>query len=101
MNNNSDDECSEKKGYCGNGTCLNTIYGRHCDCEGGFENQDQQSKLPCQDINECDYVDCGHGICYNEVGSFRCECDYGYFNLFNSTDSKCGKHHIFKYFTYL
>ena len=92
------DECSKNATYCGNGTCVNTIYGRQCNCKDGFENQNQILELPCQDINECVNIDCGYGTCYNTIGSFVCECDEGYSNLFNSSVSKCGKyliHHKF------
>jgi len=73
-----EDECSENVSYCGNGNCLNTINGRKCNCNEGFENQDQNPGLPCQDINECVLGYCGLGSCSNSEGSFNCTCPDGF-----------------------
>ena len=79
--------------YCDNGgTCLNSITGRQCSCNEGFENQDLNPGLPCQDINECDVmnIDCGRGICRNNPGSYSCICFDGSTNFKNDSSLICG-----------
>ena len=85
------DKCNQNATYCGNGTCSSTIYRRRCHCEEGFDNQDRNPELPCQDINECDYYDCREGTCVNSIGSYTCNCFDGFTNLNNDSSLICGE----------
>ena len=70
---------------------MNSIHGRQCSCNEGFENQDQNPSLPCQDINECDGYYCGQGECINNDGSYSCDCFDGFYNFKNDSSLFCGK----------
>ena len=67
-----------------------------CTCQEGFENQDQNPGLPCQDINECDVmdIDCGDGICQNNIGCHSCICNQGSINAFNDESAICGQFYL-------
>ncbi|XP_067936745.1 fibrillin-2-like [Watersipora subatra] len=70
-------ECLMHEDMCKNGRCINTDGGFRCDCNAGFE-LDQDSEL-CVDIDECEERDaCGQGLCRNTIGGFICSCNVGF-----------------------
>ena len=84
------DQCRLNTTYCGNGFYMSSSDGLcHCNCHDGFENQDRNSELPCQDTDECLTYDCKNGNCQNGVGNFSCECNDGYYNEWNTPDTSC------------
>ena len=85
----SNDNCLNNETYCGNGTCSSTANSVECNCNEGFENEEEQPELPCIPKNYCRDVDCGQGYCQTQLNSFSCVCNEGYFNLWNRTDFEC------------
>ncbi|CAH3029259.1 unnamed protein product [Porites evermanni] len=76
------DECKEKPGRCGVGTCWNYRGWFSCRCPRGYRHNGST----CTDIDECkDYraPDCGEATCLNTPGSYVCQCAPGH-QLINS-----------------
>ena len=73
------DECQLMPGACQHGTCMNTIGSFKCDCERGYEFDEDAHQ--CVDRNECllGTSPCtGNSECINVPGSFYCRCPEGY-----------------------
>ncbi len=63
---------------CGpNGSCVEVGDAAECDCDDGFEEQNQTCISTSND--PCEGVDCGDGgSCVEASGMPQCECDEGY-----------------------
>ena len=67
---------------CGSGTCVPREDYHECECQEGYQAQDQQ----CVDIDECAAgAECGQGHCVNTEGSYSCQCEEG----FRSSGDSC------------
>ena len=82
-------ECTACETDCQNGQCVIINSTEHCICNIGFENINEDSARPCDDINECDIINCGQGTCFNSHGSFMCHCDDGFENLNSDLSQPC------------
>ena len=89
------DQCSSCS--CENGECVMIDGNEECRCHNGFKNKNDDSLLPCEDIDECfeSSPDCDNGVCRNSIGSFSCDCNQGFNNLLNNPSSICGKIKIY------
>ena len=73
------DECELMPGTCQHGTCMNTIGSFKCECERGYEFDEDAHQ--CVDKNECllGLNPCtANSECVNVPGSFYCRCPPGY-----------------------
>lgn len=80
------DECKEKPGRCGSGTCRNYRGWFSCRCPKGYRYHGST----CSDIDECKLYrppDCGEATCINTPGSHVCQCARGY--QFNASLLAC------------
>ncbi|XP_055496106.1 latent-transforming growth factor beta-binding protein 2-like isoform X2 [Leucoraja erinacea] len=70
--------CEVSPNVCGPGICINRQVGYTCDCDTGYQLDNQQNK--CVDINECREIPqlCSYGQCGNTAGGYRCTCLTGF-----------------------
>ena len=72
------DECRMMPGICQHGTCMNTVGSFRCECEVGYQFDEDSHQ--CVDRNECTSLSPCSGLaqCVNTPGSFYCNCPPGY-----------------------
>ncbi|XP_072424321.1 latent-transforming growth factor beta-binding protein 2-like isoform X1 [Chiloscyllium punctatum] len=70
--------CDVSPNICGPGICISQQVGYLCNCDPGYQLNDQKTK--CVDIDECWQIPqfCSYGRCENTVGSYRCVCSIGF-----------------------
>lgn len=78
--------CSQFPQLCANGICMDVGNTHRCECQAGYEYNDDL--LVCEDIDECldDDLCIQDSECQNLPGSYRCACKEG-FVLDEETDS--------------
>ena len=61
--------------YCGNGQCVYELEGIRCNCDEGFQNQDQIPQLPCtepkQEVKNICATSYRYSDCTGELLSFE------------------------------
>ncbi|XP_062900141.1 latent-transforming growth factor beta-binding protein 2-like isoform X1 [Mobula hypostoma] len=70
--------CEVSPSICGPGLCISQQGGYTCNCNKGYQLDDQQKK--CVDVDECREIPhlCSYGQCENTAGSYRCICLTGF-----------------------
>ncbi|XP_041070002.1 latent-transforming growth factor beta-binding protein 2-like [Carcharodon carcharias] len=79
--------CDVSPNICGPGLCINQQVGYLCNCDSGYQLDNQQTK--CVDTDECRQTPqlCSYGQCENTMGSYRCICSTGF--VLNQQGTDC------------
>uniref|UniRef100_UPI00398EF069 latent-transforming growth factor beta-binding protein 2-like isoform X2 n=1 Tax=Pristiophorus japonicus TaxID=55135 RepID=UPI00398EF069 len=79
--------CDVSPNICGPGLCINQQVGYLCNCDSGYQLDNQQTK--CVDTDECRQIPqlCSYGQCENTVGGYRCICSTGF--VLNQQGTDC------------
>ncbi|CAK8693060.1 unnamed protein product [Clavelina lepadiformis] len=73
------DECRTLPGLCQGGRCINVFGSYICECNVGYQMNEETRT--CEDVNECEEGNdvCGAaGECRNTVGGYNCACPEGF-----------------------
>ncbi|XP_067894762.1 latent-transforming growth factor beta-binding protein 2-like isoform X2 [Heterodontus francisci] len=79
--------CDVSPNICGPGLCINQQVGYLCNCDSGYQLDNQQTK--CVDADECRQIPqlCSYGQCENTMGGYRCICSTGF--MLNQQGTDC------------
>ncbi|XP_067848101.1 latent-transforming growth factor beta-binding protein 2-like [Heptranchias perlo] len=79
--------CNASPNICGPGLCINQQVGYLCNCDSGYQLDNQQTK--CVDTDECRQIPqlCSYGQCENTMGGYRCICSTGF--VLNQQGTDC------------